>query len=85
MSVQRYRLLFNPIFEKDLDEITDYISIHLQNPEALRLVDDLENAIYKRLETPLAFARKTLSSCLRSMMRHLYLAAARCAGKHVSR
>ncbi len=34
MSVQRYRLLFNPIFGKDLDEITDYISIHLQNPEA---------------------------------------------------
>jgi toxin ParE1/3/4 len=57
MSMQRYRLLFNPIFEKDLDEITDYISIHLQNPEAaLRLVDDLENAIYRRLGTPLAFA-----------------------------
>lgn len=57
MSAQRYRLLFNPIFEKDLDEITDYISIHLQNPEAaLRLVDDLENAIYRRLGTPLAFA-----------------------------
>lgn len=25
MSAQRYRLLFNPIFEKDLNEITDYI------------------------------------------------------------
>lgn len=38
MSTQRYRLSFLPLFEKDLDEITDYIANHLQNPDtSLRL------------------------------------------------
>ena len=57
MSTQRYRLSFLPLFEKNLDEITDYIATHLQNPDAsLRLIDDIEITINKRLETPLAFA-----------------------------
>lgn len=57
MSTQRYKLSFLPLFEKDLDEITDYIANHLQNPDAaLRLIDDIEIAINKRLEIPLAFA-----------------------------
>ena len=57
MSAQRYRLLFNPIFEKDLDEITDYIpSICKIQRQHSGWSDDLENAIYRRLETPLAFA-----------------------------
>lgn len=57
MSAQRYRLLFNPIFEKDLNEITDYNPSICKNPEAaLRLVDDFGNAIYRWLETPLALA-----------------------------
>ena len=54
---QKYKLSFLPLFEKDLDEITDYITNHLQNPNAaLRLIDDIEIAINERLETPLAFA-----------------------------
>ena len=57
MSTQRYKLSFLPLFEKDLNEITDYIANHLQNPDAaLRLIDDIEIAINKRLEIPLAFA-----------------------------
>lgn len=57
MSVKRYKLSFLPLFESDLLEITDYITNHLNNPEvALRLVDDIEIAINRRLETPLVFA-----------------------------
>ena len=57
MSTQGYKLSFLPLFEKDLDEITDYIANHLQNPDAaLRLIDDIEIAINKRLEIPLTFA-----------------------------
>ena len=57
MSVKRYKLSFLPLFEADLIEITDYITNNLNNSEAaLRLVDDIEIAINRRLETPLAFA-----------------------------
>ena len=57
MSMKKYKLSFLPLFEADLIEITDYITNHLNNPEiALRLVDDIEIAINRRLETPLAFA-----------------------------
>jgi toxin ParE1/3/4 len=35
----------------------DYITVNLQNPSAAeRLIDDIETAVYKRLETPLSFA-----------------------------
>ena len=57
MSMKRYKLSFLPLFESDLIKITDYITNHLNNPEAaLQLVDDIETAINRRLETPLAFA-----------------------------
>lgn len=57
MNTQKYKLSFIPLFEEDLNEITDYIANHLQNPDAaLRLVDDIEIAINKRLEAPLALA-----------------------------
>jgi toxin ParE1/3/4 len=57
MEKKKYKLSFLPLFEEDLNEITDYIANHLQNPDAaLRLIDDIEIAIDKRLETPLAFA-----------------------------
>ena len=57
MSMKKYKLSFLPLFEADLIEITDYITNNLNNPEvALRLVDDIEIAINRRLETPLAFA-----------------------------
>ncbi len=56
MEKQTYKLTFLPIFEKDLLEVTNYITNTLQNPGAAhRLVDDIELAIIKRLETPLSF------------------------------
>ncbi len=52
-----YKLTFLPLFKEDLLEVVDYISNTLQNPDAAhRLVDDVERAIVKRLEMPLAFA-----------------------------
>lgn len=57
MQEKRYKLSFLPLFEQDLNEIVDYISIDLNNPKAARkLVDDIEKAILKRLETPLIYA-----------------------------
>ena len=54
---KKYKLSFLPLFEEDLFEITDYISMKFHNPEsAEQLVDDIEAAIYKRLEAPLSFA-----------------------------
>lgn len=57
MNKQKYKLTFLPLFENDLLKITDYITNNLHNPTAAhQLVDDIEYAIMKRLETPLAFA-----------------------------
>ena len=43
-------------FEDDLNEIVDYISIHLQNPIAAEnFVDAVETAIYERLSCAEAF------------------------------
>ena len=57
MQQKTYKPSVLPLFEEDLNEIVDYISNKLQNPDAaLRLVDDIEIAINTRLETPLAFA-----------------------------
>ncbi|HEM4925530.1 TPA: type II toxin-antitoxin system RelE/ParE family toxin [Streptococcus suis] len=57
MNHQVYKLSFLPLFEQDLIDITDYIANTLKNPSAAhRLVDDIELAILKRLESPLAFA-----------------------------
>ena len=54
---KQYRLRFLPLFIKDLDEIVDYISIHLNNPIAAeRLIDDVEKSIMRRLESPDIFA-----------------------------
>ena len=57
MNKQTYKLTFLPLFEKDLLEITNYITNTLQSPSAAhRLVDDIELAIIKRLEMPLSYA-----------------------------
>lgn len=57
MNKQSYKLTFLPLFEKDLLEVTDYITSTLPNPSAARrLVDDIELAIVKRLEMPLSFS-----------------------------
>lgn len=53
---KNFTLKFLPLFEADLNEIVDYISINLKNPVAAnRLVNDVEAAILNRLSSPLAF------------------------------
>jgi plasmid stabilization system protein ParE len=45
-----------PLFEWDLTEITDYISNNLRNPQAAYLlVNEIEKAIWERLEYPESF------------------------------
>lgn len=57
MQKKTYRLRFLPLFAEDLLEITTYITSNLQNPEAANsLVNEIEDAIDKRLENPLIFA-----------------------------
>ena len=46
MNGKPYKLSILPLFEDDLDEIVDYITFRLRNPNAAeRLVDDVEAAI----------------------------------------
>ena len=53
---KKYELSYLPIFEQDMMDVRDYIAFNLKNPKAaLRLIEDTEHAIYKRLENPLAF------------------------------
>ncbi len=53
---KKFTLKFLPLFEEDLNEIVDYISINLKNPiAARRIVDDVEKAIFDRLSSPLPF------------------------------
>lgn len=56
MNGKRYKLSILPLFEDDLSEIVDYISIRLKNPVAAQnLVDDVEWAIRDRLTCAEAF------------------------------
>ena len=56
MAEKHYKLHILPLFEHDLNEIVDYISVRLQNPIAAEaLVDSVEQAIYQRLSCPEAF------------------------------
>jgi len=56
MDNQQYTLSILPLFEKDLQEARDYIAFDLQNSEAaLKLIEDTEAAILKRLRNPLGF------------------------------
>ena len=53
---KEYTLNYLPQFEHDLAAARDYIAFTLQNPEAaLRLVEDAEKAVLKRLNNPLSF------------------------------
>jgi len=53
---KQYTLRYLPLFEKDLEEICDYISFELHNPEAAhKLIIDTEKAILRRLVNPLGF------------------------------
>ena len=50
MNKNQYKLRILPLFEEDLNEIVDYISLELDNPTAAgKLVDDIEAAIINRL------------------------------------
>jgi plasmid stabilization system protein ParE len=54
---KKYTLKYLPLFEDDLAAARDYIAFVLGNPTAaLRLVDDTEKAIHKRLADPLIYA-----------------------------
>jgi len=53
---RKYTLSFLPLFEQDLSEVRDYIALNLNNPmAAMRLIEETEKAILKRLENPLGF------------------------------
>ena len=52
----KYSLRYLPRYERDLNEIVDYIVFKLHNPEgAINLVKRIENAILERLNCPLSF------------------------------
>ncbi len=50
MGNKEYILSYLPLFEQDLTQVASYIANVLHNPEAaLRLIDDVEEAIKERL------------------------------------
>ncbi len=56
MNKKDYKLRFLPLFEKDLNDIVDYITGRLKNPTAAEaLVDDVQQAIRERLSCAEAF------------------------------
>ena len=56
MDGKHYKLRILPLFEEDLNEIVDYISIRLQNPIAAEnFVDAVETAISERLSCAESF------------------------------
>lgn len=56
MNDKKYTLRYLPVFQDDLMSAVDYISDKLMNRKAaLRLIDETEKAILKRLENPLLF------------------------------
>ena len=53
---KQFTLSYLPLFEQDMAQIRDYIANTLMNPTAaLRLLEDTEAAIYRRLENPLGY------------------------------
>lgn len=57
MEQGRYELRILPLFERDLNEIVDYIAVHLQSPQAAEaFVEEVERAIQTRLPSAEAFA-----------------------------
>ncbi|MDR2599195.1 MAG: type II toxin-antitoxin system RelE/ParE family toxin [Oscillospiraceae bacterium] len=53
---KEYTLSYLPIFEEDIVKVRDYISFDLANPVAsARLIEDVEDAIHKRLSNPEGF------------------------------
>jgi toxin ParE1/3/4 len=60
---KQFELQYSPLFYEDLDKITDYILLELDNPSAaLKLINNVETAIKKRLLSPTqASVYKTLT------------------------
>jgi len=53
---KQFKLRYLPLFEHDLATVHDYIALSLHNPTAaLRLIEDTEKAVLKRLSNPLGF------------------------------
>ncbi len=53
---KRYHLRYLPLFEEDLQQIVDYISVQLENPDAAEnLLQAVEDAIYQRTTCAEAF------------------------------
>ena len=58
MENKKYKLRYLQTFEKDLLDIVEYIAIVLKNPLAAeRLVDSIERALLRRLDSPLSFEK----------------------------
>ena len=56
MGNKSYKLRYLPIFEQDLNNTVNYIANVLKNEDAaLRLINDVEAAILKRLNNPVSF------------------------------
>ena len=56
MKNKQYGLRFLPLFEYDLNNAVEYIRYNLGNPDAaLRLIDEVEAAIFRRLDKPESF------------------------------
>ncbi len=56
MTDKKYKLRFLPLFEQDLNDTVDYISLKLKNPKAARdLVNEVQAAIRKRQACPKSF------------------------------
>ena len=56
MTDKKYKLRFLPLFEQDLNDTVDYISLKLKNPGAARkLVNEIQAAIRKRQACPKSF------------------------------
>ena len=48
MADKKYKLRFLPLFEQDLNDTVDYISLKLKNPGAAqKLVNEIQSAIRK--------------------------------------
>ncbi len=53
---RKYTLSYLPMFEEDMAAARDYIAFTLKNPlAALRLIENTERAVLKRLDNPLGY------------------------------
>lgn len=56
MEDKSYKLRYLPLFEQDLISAVNYIANVLKNEDAaIRLIDDVEDAILERMNNPVAF------------------------------